>query len=287
MLTADTTFHDLSVVNPGFATHPITWTEFHLRVVDCTFNQITDNVLLQAPEDKARTASAEKVATRYAHSLKSVYVADLLIRRGSSTLLSFVQEHPAFYFAGSLIHRASGCDVYRIDKEKLNAVNDNPAMGIPEPIFGYYRYDIDNVRRKRHTAPGAPRGMNNDAVQRIYDRRLARMVPQDWRTDPYITRLLVTNDEDHDHAYVYKADIPWRLLKCLHHPTRSFDEPDLFPSVSWVKVPFKPYDSFSERIVLHLVGVEHAPALQAVPDVRLAGQRRKFGETEEPSESDR
>ncbi|KAJ4007774.1 hypothetical protein NW766_009577 [Fusarium irregulare] len=259
MSMADTTFHDLSVVNPGSATHPMTWTEFHLGVVNCTFNQITDNVLPRAPEDKARTESAQKLAARYA---------------------------PTIYFAGSLIHRASGCDVYRIDREKFSAVNDNPAMGLPEPILGCYRYDIDNVRRKRHTAPRAPRGMNNEAVQRLYNRRLARIVPQDWRIGPYMTRLLVTNDEEHKHAYVYKADITWRLSKCLHHPARTFDEPNLFPSISWVEVLFKPYDTFSKGIILHLVGVEHAPALRAVPDVRLAGQKRKLGETEEHSESD-
>jgi len=61
MPTADTIFHKLSVVNPGFASHPIVWTEFHLRVVNCTFNHITDNVLLRAPEDKDRTAAAENL----------------------------------------------------------------------------------------------------------------------------------------------------------------------------------------------------------------------------------
>lgn len=88
-------------------------------------------------------------------------------------LTAFSRGHPAFYFAESLIHRASGCDVYRIDTEKFNAVNKDPAMGPPKLIFGYYRYDIDNVRRKRHIEPRAPRGMNNEAVQRLYDRRLA------------------------------------------------------------------------------------------------------------------
>lgn len=91
MSIGDTTFHDLSILNPGFATHPITWTELRLRVVNCTFCQITDNVFLRAPEDKARTEHAEKLATRYAPSLKSVYVADLLPPRGSSSPLSFVQ----------------------------------------------------------------------------------------------------------------------------------------------------------------------------------------------------
>jgi hypothetical protein len=46
-------------------------------------------------------------------------------------------------------------------------------MGRPEPIFGYHRYDIDNVRRKRRTVPRAPRGTRNHSVQPLYDRRLA------------------------------------------------------------------------------------------------------------------
>jgi hypothetical protein len=90
MSAADMSFHDLSVINPGVAAHPITWTDFHLRTMNCIFNQIIDNVLFRASEDKARTATVKKLATRHAPTLKLFYVAELLIRPGRRPL-SFVQ----------------------------------------------------------------------------------------------------------------------------------------------------------------------------------------------------
>ncbi|RGP59251.1 hypothetical protein FSPOR_11468 [Fusarium sporotrichioides] len=281
----DASFHHLSLENPGFAAHPYFWTAFHLRLVKCSFQQVKDNMLVQAHLDRARTLKAEKLAKRPAPNLKSFYVTGLLIRKG-------------FYFAGCLIVLEEGCDIYQIDNNKF--------MRQPVPTIGYYLYNIDSARRKRLSAPPAPCGLKNEAVERIYNRRLSNITPADWRNDPYMVCLLlslaqhqwyqrkapkqevfpvcllVTKESDKEHAYIFKADIPLKLLKSLHHPTRNFGE---VPSVSWTKVSFEPYSSFSERILLYLVGAQYASELGAVTAARLGGQKRKFGQIEEPLHS--
>lgn len=65
-------------------------------------------------------------------------------------------------------------------------------MQQPEPIIGYYLYDVDSARQKRLSAPRAPCGLNNEAVERIYERRLSGITPEDWRNDPYLVCLLLS-----------------------------------------------------------------------------------------------
>ncbi|KAL4721764.1 hypothetical protein ACLX1H_011258 [Fusarium chlamydosporum] len=298
MSPAKTSLHDLSVENPGFAVHPFFWTASHLRLVNCRFEQVNDNLLTEASQNETLTGYAEKLATRCAPSLKPAYVVWLLVRKGSP--LTFVQGNPTFYFDGYRVRHEKGCDIYRIDNNKL--------MQQPEPIIGYYLYDVDSARQKRLSAPRAPCGLNNEAVERIYERRLSGITPEDWRNDPYLVclllslaqfqwyqgktkgqkvfpaHLLVTKESDKEYAYVFKTDVPDELLKSLHYPSRSFDK---FPPVTCTKVSFKPYATFPERIVLHLIGHQYASKLGAVTAAQLGGQKRKFDDIEEPSQTAR
>ncbi|EXA51195.1 hypothetical protein NW761_000128 [Fusarium oxysporum] len=147
-------------------------------------------------------------------------------------------------------------------------------------MIGYYRYSADEERREKLRAPRPPRGLNNDPVQRKYDARYRMVAPEDWRHDPYLVcillslaqlqrrkaygprglflaRLLVTNMADSTDAYVYKADIPYQLLESLDCRTRSIEDFDFLP-VNYVKIPFEPYSTFSERVQVHLAGAEYS-----------------------------
>jgi hypothetical protein len=51
-----------------------------------------------------------------------------------------------------------------------------------------------------------------------------------------------------------------------------------FPVVSYTRVSFKPYATFSERIVLHLVGTVYASSFDRVSSSVAGGKKRRFGE---------
>jgi hypothetical protein len=42
----------------------------------------------------------------------------------------------------------------------------------------------------------APRGQINNPVKRLYDHKIRRVTPPDWRNDPYIVCLLLTMAQD-------------------------------------------------------------------------------------------
>ena len=120
---------------------------------------------------------------------------------------------PAFYFAGRLVDRAEGCKIYRIDKNKLNPIDTSQVALQPESIVGYYRYNIDNVRLTRYIAPRAPRSLDNNPVQRLLNRRLAKITPADWRTDPYIVCLLLGLAQFQWYKY-YRPEQDIFLVRC-------------------------------------------------------------------------
>lgn len=74
--------HELSVRNPWFATHPLLWTERHLQLVNCTFQQ------LDAPPETGKhqedtVDDVEDFATEWECGLKSCYFRQLFDRDGS------------------------------------------------------------------------------------------------------------------------------------------------------------------------------------------------------------
>ncbi|KAF4496739.1 hypothetical protein FAGAP_7090 [Fusarium agapanthi] len=87
---------------------------------------------------------------------------------------------------------------------------------------------------------------------------------------------------DSNDAYVYKADVPYQLLESLHCPTRSIEDFD-FPDVNYVKIPFEPYSTFSERVQVHLAGAEYSPRSSPIGSTAMGsssprGKKRKRDE---------
>ncbi|KAH7222564.1 uncharacterized protein BKA55DRAFT_697339 [Fusarium redolens] len=271
-------FHSLSVKHPGFAIHPRLWTSHHLSIVNCTFQQVETGDAYVPVGFYTQTAerlaeSAKKLARGDTPDTKFLWVESLLLREGTSPI-AFITTPLSFYYGKRRVRLAdSHVHIFCIKEE----------ISIPhvDPVMGYYRYNADEQRQKRFRAPRAPSGLNNNPVQRKYDTRYRKVTPEDLRKDPYLVcillslaqlqhrksygprglflaRLLVTHLADHTDAYVYKADIPHQLLESLDHPTRSIEDFD-FPTVRYVKVPFKPYSTFAERVQIHLAGAEYSP----------------------------
>ncbi|KAF4452132.1 hypothetical protein F53441_4969 [Fusarium austroafricanum] len=267
--------HTLRVQNPGFAPHPVFWTSKDLSIAKCNFKETKDNVGNQVSlgaHNDLRTVLAKNLATHIASTefefikaFKSVDAAHQLVREGSP-LVGVKGGSPAFYFARRHIHQTE-TRLYLINKD---------VPGDRVPLIGYYLYNVDMLRRKRLKPRPGPNGHYNEPVQRKSDIRLRRMTPNDWRQDPYmvcllismghlqwalttgdssLAHLLVTNLTDTTHAYIYKANIPPALFKCLDDPTRSMGDFD-FPTIHYTKVSFEPYETFSDRILHHLVGAE-------------------------------
>ncbi|KAF9776052.1 hypothetical protein IL306_005808 [Fusarium sp. DS 682] len=259
-----TSFHSLSVSNPGF------------------FKQEDDKLeheAIQTQPNDRRTYHATRLALTPMKSMKSHYVKQLFRLGG---ILENVEGYPGFYYAGRRV-RLSECDVFVLSQDLLLA--NGTAMRQPEPILGHYQYNVDQERRTRLQARPGPGGLINEPVQRIFDHRLKDITPKNWLHDPFLAcvllslaqpRLLVTNRNDYENAYVFAADIPSKLLDGLTHPNRSIEGIAL-PPITYTKVAFEPYPTFTERILIHLLGTEWASGLgllrQAAASVPSGEQR--------------
>lgn len=74
------------------------------------------------------------------------------------------------------------CDVFR------------PAENItlPDTLIGFYRYDVDQKRRKKlHVRPSHD-NRPNDPVKRLFERKFQSVTPEDWRNDPFIVCILIS-----------------------------------------------------------------------------------------------
>ncbi|KAF4945297.1 hypothetical protein FGADI_12037 [Fusarium gaditjirri] len=298
--TSIKSFHSLTLENPGFATDPRFWTANHLSMVNCSFQEIeTDEAhdfgALDSRAAESLAYSAKKVAVTAALFGSRFPWADNLLYRNDRGPITSSESPLTFHYGRRRVRLAdSNVHTYRIKEE----------ISIPhaDPMIGYYEYRADEERREKLRAPRPPRGLNNDPVQRKYDIRYHMVAPKDWRHDPFLVcillslaqlqrrkaygprglflaRLLVTNQADTTNAYVYKADIPYQLLESLDCPTRSIEDFD-FPPVNYVKIPFEPYLTFSDRIHVHLAGMEYSspgPVLsnQVVPPQSQEKKRKK------------
>ena len=270
MPSSKRSLHTFSVHNPCFHIHPLFWTSYHTSIVNCAFQQVanTDTKFYPINPFDDTADDARRLATDLGPRKKSVWV-ESMFRRPGSPITQIIQP-PYFSYNKHIVqHTCADLSVFCIKREKVVDYGD--------PIIGYYRYNLSKERRQMLYPSRAPRGLTNNPVKRLYDIRFRRAVPPDWRQDPYLiclilsiaqlhqrrgtvslagdiqTRLFVTHMSNSAYAYVYKADIPRELLECLDNPKRSMDD-FAFPIIGWVKVPFKPYATFADRLQSHLYG---------------------------------
>ncbi|KAH6949534.1 hypothetical protein DER45DRAFT_649933 [Fusarium avenaceum] len=266
--------HRLCVDNPRFAVPPLFWTSQHLAAVNCSFRQVddihTDDVKPRHDHDDYLTECAEMLATSPRAHMKAFWLDEILIRPDGC--LNYDTDIVTFCFAKRRIFQVHCC-VVRVDESLKSSV---------DPIIGFYHYNVDQERQNMLHVKPAPRGQINNPVKRLHDHKFRRVTPPDWRNDPYIfcvlltmaqdswrasprkgsypTRLLITHQSEQTHAYVFKADIPYQLLKSLDNPKRSMND-FVFPLINYTPIPFQPYSTFSERIEIHLLGPQHPSLL--------------------------
>ncbi|KAH7205370.1 uncharacterized protein BKA55DRAFT_547204 [Fusarium redolens] len=282
--------HRLSIDNPWFAVHPLFWTLQHLRLLHCYFQHldsaITTSSSPSSVADKDLTLHSRRLAKIRSPIVKSISVGHLLCHQGSP--MEKVDGSPPFLFAGRGVHLPE-CHIFRVR-----------ATGIQKrPIVGYYHYN--NVARERQralTPKSHPNGSYNYPVSRIYQRRLRNVAPALWFEDPYLVcillslaqlqrrrrqlprpktfnaRLLVTNKSDTTHAHIFQADIPYDVLETLDHPTLDMENIK-WPTIRHIQVPFEPYSSFAERIVVQLVDDEYKSDVKTQASMIPRGEKRK------------
>ncbi|KAG9495393.1 hypothetical protein J7337_013638 [Fusarium musae] len=271
MSDSSKSLHQLTVENRGFQASPLHWTFHHLELVGCEFIEVEEASGTQghhAQQDGRLTYYATRLATTPVENMKSHYVRSLF--RGTG-VLEFVLVAAAFHYCDRLVH-VPHCSAFRI--------SGHIDVPYPEPIVGYYSYNVDEDRKARFTARAGPPGTMNLPMEQIYERRLAKVTPQDWTRDPYLVcvmlslaqaqersdttgqarlylvRLLVTHKDEQENAYVYKADFPSQFLECLKIPSRPMDDFE-FPAITVAKVAFEPYETFGGRAAEALVGAQY------------------------------
>ncbi|KAJ6021191.1 hypothetical protein N7540_006695 [Penicillium herquei] len=74
--------------------------------------------------------------------------------------------------------------------------------------------------------------------------------PFAWRARA--ARLIVTHGNDRDYIHLYEAKIPSELLNALRDP-KNAPNPAEWPTIWKKDIPFKPYDTFADRLVAELL----------------------------------
>ncbi|KAF4456623.1 hypothetical protein F53441_1281 [Fusarium austroafricanum] len=274
----DKFLHQLSVESPWFPIHPLFWTTQHLELLHCNFQQVDRDVeTLHSGinhHGNDLTRDAETLATTVLPTMKSISAQHLLCPQGSP--LKRINGVPPFIYANRQVHLPE-CDVYLVN-------NKNRQTPL---IVGFYHYNnVTKARKRTLSAPGHPGQGYNGPGTRICLRKLRQVTPPLWSEDPYLicvllslaqlqwraslsrqpisilVRLLVTNMMDTTHAHVYEADFPSNVLQSLMTPTIYMGN-ITWPTIKHIEVPFKPYLSFSQRIIKCLVDDEYKPSTDA------------------------
>lgn len=86
--------------------------------------------------------------------------------------------------------------------------------------------------------------------------------------------MLVTNKSDTTHAHIFQTDIPYDVLETLDHPTLDMENIK-WPTIRHFQVPFEPYSSFAERIVVQLVDNEYKSNVKTQAPMIPQREKRK------------
>ncbi|KAJ5959282.1 uncharacterized protein N7479_006432 [Penicillium vulpinum] len=243
-------FRDLVDHHRDLFVDPLLWTYRHLDLVGCRFEDV-DTTITESTQDDCRTdddqrpsqklpSNTEQLATNPFPTVKYRCLVNLLVGEGRA-------------FA------------------KIRS----------PPLVGYLHYtNVNGDRRRKFEPCPGPNGSLNFIGARILKIRLAQIAPKEWTKDPYFvcillalaqlqerklesskpitytSRLLVTNISDREYIHFYEAKISAELLGVLRGP-RTTTEYTKWPTIQQRKLPFKPYDTFGDRIMAELV----APSL--------------------------
>ncbi|RBR26978.1 uncharacterized protein FIESC28_00246 [Fusarium coffeatum] len=255
--------HELSVRNPWFPTHPLLWTERHLQLVNCTFQQLETPT--EAGEHQEDTVGdVEDFATEWECGMKGFCFRLLVDRDGSPWKPA--AGAPAFDYAQHEIYRLD-CGIYLTPA--VPPSETSPARLMVSP----YEYAWATDRRRAKCYPWK-HAAGEEAAQRLCERRLRQCAPETWTRDPYLVCimlslaqddwyrslhqsypvcLIVCNETDKANAYVYHAEFPLDITEGLKTPSLRIST---WPTIYYTKIPFEPYGSFLDHLTTRILGVK-------------------------------
>ncbi|PLB54009.1 hypothetical protein P170DRAFT_482254 [Aspergillus steynii IBT 23096] len=246
--------------------NPLLWTSRHLEIMGARFQHLENASQVEQPRDDERPSEGLADREYFAR-----VVAWSLDRREKyfPHVANIVREHskgPEFMFAGRPVHRP----VYTVFRRRDQP--DRPVSQESLALIGYVNYT--NVSGPRwHKCYPRPRkdGRDNSPVQK----KLDRVTPEERTEDPYficillsltqlqerllesqkrenhLSRLLVAFPFDPEYIHIYEARITSDFLRALETPTTAMKEAK-FPTIEHRKIPFRPYKTFQERILVEL-----------------------------------
>ncbi|PYH88650.1 hypothetical protein BO71DRAFT_391186 [Aspergillus ellipticus CBS 707.79] len=258
-------FHTDPLVNP------LCWTSRHLDFVGCRFghadpaNTESRSTPCDSKSNKSSPRDAELLATNPFPIIKHCHLTNILLAT------SLRSKGSQFFFADRPVHRPQYSVFYRHGHSDPQVYSNSP------PLVGNLHYTSVVGDRGRQFEPFPdPHGGLNFLGSRILTKRMAQITPQEWTRDPYFvclllaiaqlqerrlglsepstytSRLLVTRISDREYIHLHEAKITTELLEALRDPASATTYTE-WPVIWQRKLPFKPYDTFADRLVAELV----------------------------------
>ncbi|KAM0233766.1 hypothetical protein ACHAP5_010321 [Fusarium lateritium] len=297
---SNTSLHKLTVDNPWFSAHPLSWTADHLKLVGCEFSLIDTHTHLDtataSAHDQHLMRHGERLAKCRTASIRYVAAQELLCQEGGP--LRYIEGVPSFSFAANPFHHPE-CLVLC---PTATSVSDDKTVPL---MAGYIHYEKVKTARERFLTPiQHPVYGYNLPVYRIYERKREHITPKTWDEDPYLAcillslsqllrnrsepratsysaRLLVTKQNDKTHAHIYHTEIPEVILNNLDHP--SHDLGSIWPKIYHARIPLEPYQTLGSRIT-RLLSPEYV-FVKPTTGATLRASKRKHHDDETQTES--
>ncbi|RAK95693.1 uncharacterized protein BO80DRAFT_368183 [Aspergillus ibericus CBS 121593] len=229
---------------------PVFWIARHLDLTGCRFERIKNNAADGSEEDTRRSS---RDALLIEHPLEDCFTPtgrhlwfiNTLLYRGSP-----FYEHrkgTPFFFKNTRIHQPQYTTFVRCDQTPEDILRGSP------PVVSYFEYtSVIYDRETRFSLPLDPSGRPDSIKVRINQKLVAAITPKKWTQDPYICRLFVTNVLERKYVHLFEARISVELIAALKDPDRAAKYV-AWPTIQHRRLPYKPYETFTERLVAALV----------------------------------
>ncbi|KAF4767353.1 hypothetical protein HAV15_009611 [Penicillium sp. str.  len=194
-------------------------------------------------------------------------LTNILLSRGSH--LDKRSKGPSFVFAGHPVHRPHYTVFYRCDQPDRSVCQEQL------PVIGYLNYtDVSGIRWHK-CQPRHHGGGDDSAISRLGKKKFDQVTPKEWTEDPYfvcvllslaqfqqrrlksprpkihLSRLLIASPMDRHFIHLYEARITCDLLRMLDNPAAATVQAN-FPTIERTQIPFRPFETFQERILAQL-----------------------------------
>ncbi|KAF4968785.1 hypothetical protein FSARC_3914 [Fusarium sarcochroum] len=259
---------------------PLEWTQLHLELLNCSFQEETPETPSKEPEDdtsevfdgKKSANRSARTAERLATSeMKNAAIKKLVTEDGGP--LRF--QRPFGYFCFGIKHE------YRLH----GAVFSLRSSGSLSPVFAFLQRGMIKIQRESVFQLPKPRRPNPPA-ELLREMRLKQLEPSDHWRDPYVLAVLVglaqsqaeekhspkypfpenhifkacaafVDENNTDFMYFYDAQVSVAFLSKFEYPHTLMKPKNAISSelgIRMKKLPFQPYSSFQSRLLAGVQG---------------------------------